>query len=110
MNLNDDETIKSIIKNLKLTYEDFWKTRNRINTSIRLTLNIKVDNIKNSKIINLEKNLDEIDLIYDFFIFKFDKDFTYYQIIFNGTPDIFLKRMSDKNYRFNTQNKIWTLK
>ncbi len=110
MNLNDDETIKSIIKNLKLTYEDFWKTRNQINTSIRLTLNIKVDNIKNSKIINLEKNLDEIDLIYDFFIFKFDKDFTYYQIIFNGTPDIFLKRMSDKNYRFNTQNKIWTLK
>ena len=110
MNLNDDETIKSIIKNLKLTYEDFWKTHNRINTSIRLTLNIKVDNIKNSKIINLEKNLDEIDLIYDFFIFKFDKDFTYYQIIFNGTPDIFLKRMSDKNYRFNTQNKIWTLK
>ena len=110
MNLNDDEIIKDIIKNLKLSYEDFWKKHNQINTSIRLTINIKVDNIKNSKIINLEKNLDEIDLIYDFFIFKFDKDFTYYQIIFNGTPDIFLKRMSDKNYRFDTQNKIWTLK
>ena len=57
-----------------------------------------------------EKNLNEIDLIYDFSISKFDKNFTYYQIIFNGTPDIFLKKMSDKNYEFNTQNKIWTLK
>ena len=110
MNLNDDETIKSIIKNLKLIYEDFWKIRNQINTSIRLTLNIKVDNTKNSQIMNLEKNLNEIDLIYDFSISKFDKNFTYYRIIFNGTPDIFLKKMSDKNYEFNTQNKIWTLK
>ena len=110
MNLNDDETIKSIIKNLKLIYEDFWKIRNQINTSIRLTLNIKVDNTKNSQIMNLEKNLNEIDLIYDFSISKFDKNFTYYRIIFNGTPDIFLKKMSDKNYKFNTQNKIWTLK
>ena len=110
MNLNDNENIKSIIKNLKLIYEDFWKIQNQINTSIRLTLNIKVENTENSQIMNLEKNLNEIDLIYDFSIFKFDKDFTYYQIIFNGTPDIFLKKMSDKNYKFNTQNKIWTLK
>ena len=110
MNLNDNKNIKSIIKNLKLIYEDFWKIQNQINTSIRLTLNIKVENTENSQVMNLEKNLNEIDLIYDFSIFKFDKEFTYYQIIFNGTPNIFLKKMSDKNYKFNTQNKIWTLK
>ena len=50
------------------------------------------------------------DLIYDFFISKFDKNFTYYQIIFNGTPNIFLQNMSDKNYNFDTQNKVWILK
>ena len=58
---------------------------------------------------NFEKNLNDIDLIYDFYITKFDKDFTYYQIIFNGTPNIFLKIMKEKNYNFDTQNKIWSL-
>ena len=51
-----------------------------------------------------------MDLIYDFFIKKFDKDFTYYQVIFNGTPNIFLKTMSDNNYKFETQKNIWILK
>ena len=54
--------------------------------------------------------MKEIDLIYDFFITKFDKDFTYYQIIFNGTPNIFLSTMNEKKYNFDTQNKIWHLK
>ena len=52
----------------------------------------------------------ETDLIYDFFIKKFDKDFTYYQIIFNGTPNIFLKIMSDNNLELNTTNNVWLLK
>jgi len=50
-----------------------------------------------------------MDLIYDFFISKFNKNYTHYQIIFNGTPAIFLKKMSDKNHNFDTQNKNWIL-
>ena len=77
--------------------------------SLKLTLNIKVNNDDNFKISNFEKILDEMDLIYDFFISKFDKNYTQYQIIFNGTPAIFLKKMSDKNQNFDTQNKNWIL-
>ena len=54
--------------------------------------------------------MTDIDLIYDFFITKFDKNFTYYQIIFNGTTDIFLKNMNEKNYEFDTQHRVWILK
>ena len=61
------------------------------------------------KISTFEKTLKNTDLIYKFFISKFDKDFTYYQIIFNGTPNIFLKKMGDKNYNFDTQNQTWIL-
>ena len=43
-------------------------------------------------------------------ISKFDKDFVYYQIIFNGTPNNFLKSMSHHDYTFDTQNKLWILK
>ena len=31
------------------------------------------------------------------------------EIIFNGTPNIFLKLMKDKNFVFTTQNKTWIL-
>ena len=73
-------------------------------------LNIKISNKNNDIISNFEKDLDELDLINNFFITKFDKNFTYYQIIFNGTPNIFLKTMSENNYQFDTQRNIWLLK
>ena len=56
-------------------------------------LNIKVYNEDNKKIINFEKKMANMDLIYDFYIHKFDKDYIYYQIIFNSTPNNFLKTM-----------------
>ena len=37
------EQVEKIIKSLKVVYEDYWKNFNLINTSIKLTLNIKID-------------------------------------------------------------------
>jgi len=108
--LENDKQIELLIKNLKVIYEDYWKNLNQINTSIKLNLIIKVSNKDSIKISNFEKKLVETDLIYDFSIKKFDKDFTFYEIIFNGTPDNFIKNMNNMNYNFNTQNKIWVLK
>ena len=108
--LSDDEQREKIINDLKTIYEDYWKMFNQINTSIKLYLNIKVENLDNLKIMSFEKNLMSIDLINDFFITKFDKDHTYYQIVFNGTLETFLKTMNFYNYDFDTQNKIWVLR
>ena len=110
LDVNNELQIGEMINKLKIIYEDYWKDSNQINTSIKLPLNIKVYNEDNLKIINFEKKMADMDLIYDFFIKKFDKDFTYYQVIFNGTPNIFLKTMSDNNYKFETQKNIWILK
>ena len=43
-----------------------------------------------------EENLNQLDLIYDYYIYKLDKDYTFYHIIFNGSPDIFIKKMNEK--------------
>ncbi len=110
INLSNDQQREKIINDLKTIYEDYWKMFNQINTSIKLYLNIKVENLDNFKIMSFEKNLMNIDLINDFFITKFDKDHTYYQIVFNGTLETFLKTMNFYNYDFDTQNKIWVLR
>ena len=110
IDINNTDQLSTIIKSLKIMYEDYWKNFNQINTSIKLPIYIKVNSGDNLKVSRLENTLDEVNLIYDYFISKFDRDFIYYQIIYNGTPDIFLKSMEKQNFNFNTQNKTWVLK
>ena len=108
--INDEENLTNLINDLKTIYEDHWKNLNQINTSIKLPLSIKVSNLNNNQIMKFEKTLTMTDLVYDFFISKIDKNFIYYEVIFNGTPNIFLKKMTLMNYYFDTQNNIWILK
>jgi len=110
MNLDEEKKRKNLINSLKIVYEDYWKNFNKINTSIKLPIYVKVKGDNNLKISNFEETLNTINLIYDYNILKFDKDFIYFQIIFNGTPNNFLKSMKNKNLNFNTQNKTWVLK
>ena len=95
---------------MKIDFEDYWKDVNQVNTSIKLPLKIKVRS-SNEKIISIfENTLEETDLIYDYFINKFDSEYIFYEIIYNGTPNIFLKSMSEKNLDFDIQEKDWILK
>ena len=108
--ITDDDQVKQIIKQLKIMYEDYWKKLNKINTSIKLPLLIKVKHSDNSKISSFEDTLNKKDLVNNFLISKFDKNYIFYRIIFNGTPTEFLKSMSYDNYFFNTDKKTWVLK
>ena len=108
-NIYNENQVKKIKDDLKIIYEDHWKKLNQINTSIKLSLNVRVDTKKNSIIEKFEKTLENIDLINNFSISKFNRDFIYYKITFNGTPDNFLKTMKDNNFNFDTQSKIWIL-
>ncbi len=109
IDISNEKNISKIIEDLKINYEDFWKNLNQINTSIKLPISLKINSLDNIQISKLEKIFNETDLIYDFFIWKFNKEFVYYNIIFNSTPDNFLKLMAENNFSFNTQNKIWIL-
>ena len=109
INLNDINQAVKIIQNLRNDYEDYWKNLNLINTSLKLPLTIKIKNSNKQKIFNFESIINEQDLIYEFSIIKYNKDFIIYNVIFNGTPNVFLKKMQENDFNINTQNKIWTL-
>ena len=110
LKFNNDKVINEFIENFKTLYENYWKIKNEINTSVKLPLIVSVDNKENSKISKFEKKLANIDLIYDFYILKFNNKNNIYKIIFNGSPDKFLKIMNNNNYEFDIQNQIWTLR
>ncbi len=109
LDINNDIEIKEFTENLKTIFENHWKSKNEINTSVKLSLTISANNNDYMKISQFEKTLSNTDLIYDFYIFKFNNRKNIYKIIFNGTPDYFLKIMRKKNHHFNTLNQVWSL-
>ena len=110
IDFNSNTEINRLIEGLKITFEDYWKSQNEINTSVRLPLTISVKNTNNIKIYQFEEKLSNLDLIYNYYIYKFDNQNNIYKIIFNGTPDKFIDVMKNNNYEFETINKIWVMK
>ena len=109
LNLNNNEDLNILIENLKNLFENNWKKLNEINTSIKLPIIIKIknDNLEISK--NFELYLSEIDLVSDYSVQKFNKEFIFYEVLFNGTVQNFINLMKNKNYNLDTQKKVWMI-
>jgi len=110
INLQDEGKLKKIIYDLKIIYEDFWKEQNIINTSIKLPILIQLDAKNYDLSSKFEEILNEIDLVNNFSIISFNKDFIIYELIFNGTRKNFINIMQEQNLNFDTQNKVWIMK
>ncbi len=109
LNLNNDQDLSIFINSLRNLYEDTWKRLNEINTSIKLSIVVKTENDNLNKSTRFESDLNDIELVNDYSIQKFNKKFIFYEILFNGTVQNFINIMENKNYNLNTQKKIWIL-
>ena len=105
-----NKNVLSVIKELKLLYEDYWKRVNQINTSIKLPLTIAINISDNKKIVDFEKVIKKFDLVSSINVFKLDNINIYYKVIFNGTPQAFILGMKKLGYNLDIKNKIWVLK
>ncbi|MDC0907560.1 hypothetical protein OAS12_02360 [Candidatus Pelagibacter ubique] len=107
--LNNND-FSNTVENLKQLYEDQWKKNNEINTSIKLPITISINSKKTKKIIELEQVLYSLDLVSDFSILNFNSEIIQYKITYNGTPNIFLNDMKEKNLELEMKNNMWILK
>ena len=110
IDFKNQSEINKLIANLKTTFEDKWKQENQINRSIKLLLDISIKNNNNFKIKEFEQNLLDLDLINDFYIYKFNNKNNFYKVVFNGSRNKFLKTMKTLNYEFKINKKIWVVK
>ena len=109
INLDNETDLNFLIENLKNLFEDTWKKFNEINTSIKVPITIKIKNDDLKKSNNFELFLNEIDMVSDYSVEKFDKEFIFYEVLFNGTVQNFINIMKNKKYNLNTQKKIWMI-
>jgi len=54
LNLNKNDELEKLIKNLKIIYENYWKSKNEINTSVKLSFTVSINNSDNSEIYKFE--------------------------------------------------------
>ncbi len=110
VDLNNKKELDNLIFQTKINLEDLWKGNNLINTSLKLPINLQLNSKDTLKIVNLEEEMDKIDLIYEYHVTNISSDNINYKIIFNGSPDQFLKIMKDKNIKIDIENEIWKIK
>ena len=110
LDLKNDKDVLFFNNELKNLYEDTWKKINEINTSIKLSIIIKIKNNDLIKSKQFEHDLEDIELVNDYSIQKFNEEFIFYEILFNGTVQNFINIMKNKNYNLNTEKKTWTIK
>ena len=96
IDLDDVADIDFLIASLKNLFDDTWKKLNEINTSIKVPITIKIKNTDLKKSTNFELFLNEIDLVSDYSIQKFDKEFIFYEVLFNGRVQNFINIMKKK--------------
>ena len=103
-NFHDD-----IIFKMKSIYENKWKSINKINTSIKLKIYVSVNSKKYNLINRFESQLNKSNLVSKYSIIKITNKKTIYKIIYNNSPDKFIKNFRNKNFKINTNNNIWDL-
>ena len=110
ININDYQSVNSILEVLKNIYENYWKDINKINTSIKLPLTISLDSTGYEKILSFENTLNELDLVFSYEISEFNNKAIYYKLIYNGRPDKFINDLKIKGFSIDIQNQNWKIK
>ncbi len=108
--IGNDEFLSKIILQLKNSYENYWKSLNEINTSIKVPLTISLDAKEYKKILNFEKTISELDLVFSYEISYFNSEIIYYKLIYNGSPNKFISDLKQKNIDVDLTEKIWKIK
>ncbi len=110
IDLENQKELDNLIFQTKINLEDLWKSNNLINTSLKLPINLQLNSKDTLKIVNLEKAMDKIDLIYEYYVTNISSNNINYKIIFNGNPNQFLKTMKEENIKIDIENEIWKIK
>ena len=109
VDIKDEDSILNIIKKTKINLNDIWKDFNKINTSIKLSINLILNSNEADKISEFENTLAKIDDISSFSIKKFDLDKTVYEIIYNTGPNKLIKKFSIYGFEIVNDESRWII-
>ena len=110
ININEEDSLMQLIKELKNTYEDSWKNLNIINTSIKLPIRVLLSSKENEKIRLFENILNNLYLVSNYNVISFDSNEIVYKIVYNGSQKKFLSEIKKNSLNIEKDNQNWKIK
>ena len=109
-NIKKQSDLNSIILYLKNSYEDNWKSINKMNpyTSVPIRLSVESDNV--AKSLKLENALTNLDFVNNYKIEKFSSNEIIYKIYYSSNPKRFLKDILSYDIYVDTSSTNWKIK
>ena len=107
--IKDKVSIITTIKKAKVHLNDIWKDFNKINTSIKLSINLILNSNDTDKISKFENTLAKIDDIGSFSIKKFGLSKTVYEIIYNTDPNKLIKQFFIYGFEIVNDENRWII-
>ena len=101
---------KEIINFLKNEINDIWKSNNLIDIRTPSFLNIVLDINKKDDLLNLQKALDNIDLIENYHVVELNMHSAKIKIKYYGKIDKIKNNFNEKKIKVNVKNNQWKLK
>jgi len=108
-NINNEQKLNYIIKDLKLKITNLWKEENLINVLMPLSMKLKFHhkNIKNLD--ELRKTLKKIDIIDTYTLEEFNINSSFFKIYYYGDPNKLKSELSKFGYQFEKIQGFWQL-
>jgi len=110
VNLENIDSVNKTIKESKIKFNDIWKNFNKVNTSIKLSINLTFKTNDSNEISQFEKTLKKIHDISFFSINKINLNQTIYSIIYNTNPNKLKNSFSNYGYSLIQEKGYWLVK
>ena len=108
-NINDEEKLNYILKDLKLTIADLWKEENLINMLMPLSVRLKFHQTNLKNLNELRKTFQKIDIIDNYTLEEFNINNSFFKIYYYGDPRKLKSELSKFGYQLENIEGFWQL-
>ena len=108
-NIQDEATLDSILKDLKIEIIDLWKEQNLINLLMPLSIKIKFQHLEIRDLDNLRNTFYKIGIIDKYILEEFNINNSHYKIYYYGNPKKLKAELSKFGYKLVNNQGAWQL-
>jgi len=108
-NINDEEKLNYILKDLKLTIADLWKEENLINMLMPLSVRLKFHQTNLKNLNELRKTFQKIGIIDNYTLEEFNINNSFFKIYYYGDPGKLKSELSKFGYQLENIEGFWQL-
>tara|TARA_Y100001970_G_scaffold216954_1_gene265660 strand:+ start:2237 stop:3292 length:1056 start_codon:yes stop_codon:yes gene_type:complete len=108
-NINDENKLNYILKDLKIKITDIWKESNYMNLLMPLSVRIKYMQKNVNDLDKLKKVLYQINLIDDYVLEEMNVNYSFFKIYYYGNPKKLKTELSKFGYNLEDKQGHWEI-